>query len=111
MKTLPIRLFHASLLGMFLGTAFSLIVHHAGQYVHPFAPPDEESESNVPIPNRIADKSPPAATRAFLGESTDADIDGDGMPNEWESQFHHNPDDATDASADFDNDGLTALQE
>lgn len=39
------------------------------------------------------------------------DSDGDGIPNDWEIQFHHDPDNAADAASDFDNDGLTSRQE
>ena len=42
---------------------------------------------------------------------TAADLDGDGIPNTWETANSHNPNDATDAARDFDNDGLTTLQE
>lgn len=38
-------------------------------------------------------------------------MDGDRIPNTWEEQFHHDPNNAGDAGSDFDNDGLTALQE
>jgi outer membrane protein assembly factor BamB len=39
------------------------------------------------------------------------DLDGDGMPNAWESQNGFDPTNASDASQDADGDGLTNLQE
>ncbi len=39
------------------------------------------------------------------------DSDGDGMPDDWEIQNGLNPNDPNDASADFDNDGLTNYEE
>jgi hypothetical protein len=45
------------------------------------------------------------------GEGENPDRDGDGIPNEWETTHSHNPDSAVDAASDFDNDGLTTLQE
>ena len=40
-----------------------------------------------------------------------ADNDTDGMPNTWETQYGLNPNDATDATSDQDNDGANALTE
>jgi Tol biopolymer transport system component len=39
------------------------------------------------------------------------DGDGDGIPDDWETQFGLNPADATDATLDSDGDGVTNLQE
>jgi hypothetical protein len=39
------------------------------------------------------------------------DTDGDGIPDAWEKQYGLNPQDSSDASKDFDGDGLTNLQE
>ena len=39
------------------------------------------------------------------------DIDGDGMPDEWETQYNLDPDDDTDAGSDNDSDGLTNFEE
>ncbi len=46
-----------------------------------------------------------------LGVPCDSDIDGDLMPNDWETGFGLNPLDPTDADEDLDGDGLTNLQE
>ena len=41
----------------------------------------------------------------------DDDIDGDGLPNDYEELFALNPNDPSDAASDIDGDGLTALDE
>lgn len=52
----------------------------------------------------------PERVRA-LYEAYSVDSDGDGMPDNWESAYGLNPLDPADANQDFDNDGLTNLQE
>lgn len=42
---------------------------------------------------------------------TSTDSDGDGMPNSWENSNSLNSSNPADATSDFDQDGLTALQE
>lgn len=44
-------------------------------------------------------------------ESTDPDLDGDRMPNLWETAYGLDPRDPTDAALDPDGDGLSNLQE
>ncbi|MGM0510632.1 MAG: Ig-like domain-containing protein, partial [Thermoplasmatota archaeon] len=44
-------------------------------------------------------------------DSEDDDDDGDGMPDEWEEKYGFDPKDSTDAEEDFDQDGLTNLEE
>ncbi|MDG6225241.1 MAG: carboxypeptidase regulatory-like domain-containing protein [Candidatus Thermoplasmatota archaeon] len=46
-----------------------------------------------------------------IGDNSDPDIDGDGMPNEWEGQYGLDPYDPSDAFGDLDGDGFTNLQE
>ena len=43
--------------------------------------------------------------------SPNTDVDGDGMPNDWEVRNGFNPNNSADAAQDADNDGLTNLQE
>lgn len=45
------------------------------------------------------------------GDACDPDIDGDGMPNDWEVQYAFNPRNTADAGGDADGDGLVNLQE
>jgi len=65
---------------------------------------------------RMEDRPPPPSSGTpvpggLVVMPTPDDLDGDGMPNAWETANSHNPNDPTDAARDFDNDGLTTLQE
>ena len=46
-----------------------------------------------------------------VGDACDPDIDGDGLPNTYESAHGLNPNDPTDAGKDADGDGFTNTQE
>ena len=46
-----------------------------------------------------------------LGAPCDSDIDGDRMPNDWETGFGLDPLDPADADEDLDGDGLSNLEE
>ena len=43
--------------------------------------------------------------------SAPGDQDGDGIPDSWETANHHDPNNPADAAADFDLDGVSALEE
>ncbi len=53
----------------------------------------------------------------FCGEKQETpkkivlDVDGDGLPDEWEKRFGLNPNDVSDAQKDADGDGFTNLEE
>ena len=53
----------------------------------------------------------------FCGEKQETpkkvvlDVDGDGLPDEWENRFGLNSNDASDAQKDLDGDGFTNLEE
>ena len=46
-----------------------------------------------------------------LNDRYSKDSDSDGMPDAWETKYALNPNDASDATSDQDNDGITALDE
>ena len=46
-----------------------------------------------------------------LGDVCDADIDGDGIPNDFETQISSDPYNASDGELDFDNDGVSNIDE
>jgi hypothetical protein len=88
--------------GLFAGLILMLVFFHIqGRFLR-----------QPPAPVRIVDVEPtqlpnPAPTPVATDPPVNPD---DAIPNDWEIQFHHDPA-ANDAGADFDNDGLTALQE
>lgn len=51
------------------------------------------------------------SARTCLYVEPGADTDGDNLPDLWESLYRFNPNSATDATLDSDNDGLTNFQE
>ena len=98
MNSIPLRLFHASLTGTLLGALIAIIVFQLGHSL--FA---------LPGSVQSVGENPPSVAPSLV--ATSDDLDGDGIPNTWEMTFHHNPNAASDAGADFDNDGLTASEE
>lgn len=105
MNCLPVRLFHLSLVGAILGT---LLAIGFSEFIRPL---HAAPLGGDPVENTSGAGSNPVPSHQTTLAPTLDDLDGDGIPNTWEEQFHHDPNDARDAGADFDNDGLTALQE
>lgn len=99
MNSLPVKLFHACVSSIILCLLVSLCVIQLKSQLYATTPTNNGSSSgnnggsNVPL------------------APTPNDLDGDGMPNAWETEHSLNPNDPTDASRDFDDDGLTSLQE
>jgi hypothetical protein len=102
MNSLPVRFFHACLTGLFTGLILALLFFHIqGRF-----------QLQPPAPDRIVviePSPPPTPSPTPVATDPPANPD-DAIPNEWEIQFHHDPA-VNDAGSDFDNDGLTALQE
>ncbi len=99
----PVRLLHYAELGVILGCLLVLGVHSIERKAHRW-------ESNVLLDKTVS----PQSISHISKNSTDDDHfdrDRDGMPNDWELANSHDPDFAGDAASDFDNDGLTTLQE
>lgn len=103
LHSLPVRLFHASTSGLLAGTLLTLSFFHVQQRFL--------DKGGKPRVVHVTDKSPDVQMPMAAEGANPDDRDGDGIPNIWESQYHHDPDNAADAAADFDNDGLTTLQE
>ena len=87
-----------------LGAVIALGFHSTQQKT--YIPKEIVEEKMIELPTRELPETEGIGT----GEAI-IDTDGDGIPNAWETQFGHNPSDASDAAKDFDLDGVTALQE
>lgn len=82
---LPFGIFLRLSLGVLAGAAFMVVFH---------------------LPATWADDQSGVAPALTFG-----DTDGDEIPDHWEVENGGNKDDLSDAASDFDNDGLTTLQE
>lgn len=54
---------------------------------------------------------PFCAVAQKIEQKASADADNDGLPNDWETKYGLNPNDASDADKDSDNDGFTNAEE
>jgi Alpha/beta hydrolase of unknown function (DUF900)/Bacterial TSP3 repeat len=108
MKALPIRLFHAVLPGLAAGALLGVIAAHLTLRLEASPVLDD----GIATAEADADATAAAAsTTAAATAPPSDDRDHDGMPDAWETRHHHDPDNAADATADFDHDGLNALEE
>lgn len=69
------------------------------------------SSPDFPEPVQVDYDIPDPATKETADATALVDQDGDGLPDDWETANHHNPEDPSDREADFDLDGVTAYQE
>ena len=69
--------------------------------------PLDASESTDTDADGVGDNSDPFPENALYT----LDSDSDGMPDTWETRYGLNPNDASDATSDVDNDGVSALDE
>ena len=58
-----------------------------------------------------AETCPFCAIAQKIEQKASADADNDGLPNDWETKYGLNPNDASDADKDSDNDGFTNAEE
>ena len=63
-----------------------------------------------PIPVGI-ETCPFCAVAQKIEQKASADADNDGLPNDWETKYGLNPNDASDADKDSDGDGFTNAEE
>ncbi len=89
MNAIPIRLFHASLVGLVLGIILTLGVHFAGMRANAQGTGGGNTSQN----------------------QSSIVTDWSSVPIDWKVMSHLDTNDPSAANSDFDNDGLTALQE
>jgi hypothetical protein len=62
-------------------------------------------------PAGTTDDWPSKGYAVYADAKAPPDRDHDGMPDDWETRFKLNPDDASDSAADSDHDGYTNIEE
>ena len=100
----PIKFFHLFcvelLMGAFLGYA-----------IYSFSVPSaRDKEGAIEISRKVVRVVHKEVAKAD-GTGTPGDADGDGLPDTWENENVLDPNNPDDAASDFDQDGLSALQE
>jgi hypothetical protein len=103
MNSPQIRIFLSSCLGVFIGAALAIAA-----YLMDYWRQDPLSVA-AQISDEAAGEFEIPVKSVLSGGSLDSD--GDGIPDSWEALFAHDLRRSADASADFDFDGLTALEE
>ncbi len=86
----------------------------AGMPVNEFGCPDTDADGffdDVDNCDSIANLDQADLDSDNIGDVCDTDIDGDGLPNEWELKYGFDPRSKDDGLGDSDKDGLTNLQE
>ncbi len=111
MKSLPVRIFHAFLSGAIFSTVLCVLTYQLQTPARGDTSGTSTSTGETSGTTSGSGSNSPAPTQPPPINPTPEDLDGDGIPNTWEEQFHHDANNAGDAGADFDNDGLTALEE